>query len=410
MRGRNRDSRLAPALRLVGHILNADWKPGAEREWPAVLFQQVDWPTFSALVWQHKLRPMAVAALREAGWPGVPAAVRDSLESDAESCVVKGMQQLAAQRSIAQAASAAGIRFIALKGVALSLYLYRDPLIRESFDFDLVVSPGETREMKALLRGLGFDPLYPKADLTPRQTTILTRYFPEEKFISAASGVVVDVHHALNANPWRMAVPFEELWRNHQTVGVGRSTLPIPGGADLIQYLCAHAATHAWERWKWIGDLRALYRQAGTSALLAQQRAARAEGWADLFGSSLLLTGAVTGWEVPPVLREIAGRNRTAVRLARRALVFSARPATRAELTGRSYKFRQAMFRLRLRKRPRYIAHELAAMFHRQQDWHALRLGDRLIPVYYLLRPILFVRRHLLPAIRGVRRRLSRAA
>jgi hypothetical protein len=387
----NNSARLTPELRLIGQILSADWISSARRQWTPSLFEQVDWPTFGALVWQHKLRPMAVAALQETGWPGVPTAVRDALEQDAESCVIRSIRQLEAQSTIAQAASSAGIRFISLKGIALSTHLYSNPLIRESFDFDLLVDPGELQRMKELLREIGFEPVQPKPQLTPRQTAILARFFAEEKFVNRVTGVVVDVHHALTGNPWRMATCFEELWRNRQKVRVGQGELSIPGNADLVQYLGVHAATHAWERWKWIGDLLALYRQAGPANLLAQRHAAHDAGWAGLFDSALLVTSAVTGWELSPELREICGQNRDAVRLARRALNFSAHPASRTEFRGHAYAFRLVMFRLRLRRHPRHIAHELAAMFHRPSDWYELQLADALIPAYYLLRPILLV-------------------
>jgi hypothetical protein len=303
------------------------------------------------------------------------------------------MRQLEAQSILAQAAISAGIRFITLKGLALSTHLYRDPIIRESFDFDLLVAPPDTKGMKELLRTMGFQPLQPVQELTARQTAILARFVHEEKFVNPATGVVVDVHHALTSNPWRMATFFEDLWRNRQSIRVGPSELSIPGNASLIRYLGAHAATHAWKRWKWTGDLLALYRQCGTADLLTQRRNAQTAGWAVLFDSSLLVTGAVTGWELPPELRESAGHNRPAVRLARRALDFSTRPASIDELSSPAFAFRLAMFRLLLRKRPRYIAHELANIFHRPLDWHHLRLADPLIPLYYLLRPILLVAR-----------------
>lgn len=395
--------RITPELRLIGHILSADWTPGARRQWESELFERIDWPALGAWVWQHKLRPMAVTALQEAGWPGVPAAVRETLERDAETCALSSIRQLAAQTTLAREANSAGIRFVSLKGLALSAHLYRDPLIRESFDFDLLVDPIDARRMKDLLRGIGFEPLHLKRQLTPRQTAILDRFFPEEKFVNRVTGVVVDVHHALTNNPWRMATCFEDLWRNRQNVRVGPGELSILGNADLIQYLGAHAATHAWERWKWIGDLLALYRQSGTADLLAQQRAAHAAGWAALFDSSLLVTCAVTGWARDPELREICERNGVAVRLARRAINLSARPTSRAELRTHAFGFRVAIFRLRLRRHPGYLAHELAEWFHRPLDWYELQLADPLIPAYYLLRPILALGREISKSVRGVR-------
>lgn len=399
--------RLTPELRLIGQILSANWRPGARRVWTPAQFEHIDWPVFGAFVWQHKLRPMAVAALQEAGWPGVPAAVRESLQRDAEACVLGSMRQLRAQSELTQAAKSAGIRFVALKGLALATHIYGDPLIRESYDLDVMVDPGDARRMKAVMQGMGFEALLPKSPLTPRQTVILDRFVHGEKFIHRASGVIVDVHHALTGNPWRMATRFEDLWRKRQTVCVGQNELAIPGSIDLIQYLGAHGATHAWERWKWIGDLLVLFREAGTADLLAQRRAAQAEGWGVLFDSSLLVTSAVTGWNLPPELRSICERNGAAVRLARRSIRFSSRPATRAEFRGRAYAFRVILFRLRLRRDPRYIAHELAAMFHRPVDWYKLQLSDSLIPVYYLLRPILTAYRGFWRWVRGIRRDTS---
>ena len=134
-----------------------------------------------------------------------------------------------------------------------------------------------------------------------------------------------------------------------------------------------------------------LYRRTATRDLLEQRRVAQNEGWDDLFDSALLVTSAITGWELPADLSGSCGWNGNAARLARRAVNFSAKPLSVHEITGRIHEFRLAVFRLRLRKSPRYLAHQIASLLHRPKDWYELQLSDSLIPAYYFLRPVLFI-------------------
>src|SRR5947208_7444943 len=76
--------------------------------------------------------------------------------------------------------------------------------------------------MKELLHGLGFEPVQSRPPLSARQTAILARFVAEEKYVHRVTGVIVDVHHALTGNPWRMATYFEDLWRNRQNVRIGQ--------------------------------------------------------------------------------------------------------------------------------------------------------------------------------------------
>jgi hypothetical protein len=140
--------------------------------------------------------------------------------------------------------------------------------------FDLLVSPGDTERMKDALRLIGL----------------------------AASGGETADHIPAKGD-------FEDLWRQRQHARAGGGELPIPGDADLIRYLGAHAAAQAWERWKWAGDLMALYQRAATLDLLEQRRVTRNEGWGDLFDCALLITSAITGWELPADLRGTCGWN-----------------------------------------------------------------------------------------------------
>lgn len=237
--------------------------------------------------------------------------------------------------------------------------------------------------------------------LTPRQNAILARYQHEDAFVND-NGIVVELHRAVDPNPWRLSIDFEDMWRQRQFVPIGENQIAIPGNRHLILFLGIHAARHAWARWKWVGDLVVLYRRSGPQELVRQRDAAQAGGLLHYFDSALLIASAVTGWPLPAELADPVGRNHRAVRLSRRALKFSTQETTPNDVGRHGFKAREMIFILRLNHNPRYLVHEFLAMVHRRRDWYALRLPDYLIPAYYLLRPCSYLWRRVPQLIRYI--------
>ncbi len=386
---------LTAEQRLIGRVMSADWSAGAVRIWPRAWFQAIDWNAISRLAWQYKLRPMTAEALREAGWPCVPAAVRASLEKAERECVTKSLRQISLLREIVAAAHARKLRVIVMKGVALSAHLYGDPFIREAYDLDLLVHPDEVCRLDDILFAAGCKPCLQVAPLTPRQEAILERFHYDRKFVHAGSGVIVERHRALDGNPYLIATDFDELWKNRTGVQISDYSVAIMGNADLTLYLGVHAARHAWERWKWIADLAVLFRRARAEELLRLREAARRAGILPLFDSWIVLVGATTGRALPPEIARAAALDRKARRFTLRALQAASIAHTPQTITNRRYKARTLLSRFFLKRGFRYLAFEFVARYHREKDWYDWRLPDRLIPLYYLFRPMLYVYRRL---------------
>jgi hypothetical protein len=385
--------------KLIGHILAADWSINAKRTWPDFWFNDIDWNKLTTLTWQHKLRPMMLAALQEAGWPGIPGDVRERIEQDARTCSLKSIHQLELLRALHAAAKAAEIRILALKGLPLSLHLYGDPFIREAYDLDLMTAPTDHARMKRILQECGCRPIQPEDWLTPRQNAILARFQHEDAFVHD-NGTMVELHRAVDPNPWRLSIDFEDIWRQRQSVQIGQHKTAIPGNRDLVLFLGIHAARHAWGRWKWVGDLVVLYRRSGPQELLRQRARAQADGLLHYFDSALLIASAITGRPLPAELADPVARNQRAIRLSRRALRFSIQEMTPKDVGRHGLKTREMIFVLGLNHHPMYLLHEFLAMVHRRRDWFSLRLPDYLIPVYYLLRPFSYIWRRVPQLVR----------
>jgi len=390
--------------KLVRAILTADWSAQAKHAWDPALFRDIDWTKIPNLAWRCKLRPMMAAALREAGWPGVPADIRTAVEAAEQQCVRKAVWQLKLLATIGAAAERQNIRVIALKGVALSLRLYGDPFIREAFDLDLLVHPGDHVRFQEIVRAQDCAPHAPGPALSPRQMAILQRFHHDTKFIHTPSGVVVECHNALDRNPHLIRTDFEALWRARDKVSLPGAPVAILGEDDLVYSLGIHASRHNWERWKWIADLAVLFRTVDAARLSHWRLRAAQEGNEALFDSWLLLLASTTELDLPEQSLGTAARNRQAMALTKRALRFSARELTPAEIRRQSYLFAGIAGHMLLKRSLRFLAFELAAIWHHDKEWYTLRLPDSFIWLYYVLRPFTYLGRHskgLLAAIRS---------
>lgn len=386
---------LSAEQRLASQVLGADWSVDGVRVWPLEAFQSVQWAVVASLAWQYKIRPMTTAALREAGWPGVPGAVRSALEQAERDCVTKSMQQVALLREIAATAEGRGLRVIVMKGVALSAHLYGDVFIREAFDLDLLVHPEETERLDDVLATLGFQPASQPTPLSARQEALLERFHHDRKFVHPASGVIAERHRALSGNAHLIATDFDRLWDRRGQARIADYSVAILGDADLARYLAVHAARHGWERWKWIADLAVLYYRAGETGLARLRDDARTEGLLAIFNCAVLLVAATTGTSLPSAAVSGALGDRRARRLAIQALRMVSVVHTPDTIGAHRARLRGAAYRLLLKPTPGYLAFELAAFVHHDEDWRALRLPDGLIPLYYLAWPFFYLGRRL---------------
>ncbi len=173
---------------------------------------------------------MMLAALQEAGWPGVPGDVRERIEQDARRAPSNRSISLSCSALLHAAAKLGRNPIIALKGLPLSLHLYGDPFIREAYDLDLMTAPTDHARMKRILQECGCRPIQPEDWLTPRQNAILARFQHEDAFVHD-NGTMVELHRAVDPNPWRLSIDFEDIWRQRQFVQIGQHKSPFPATA-----------------------------------------------------------------------------------------------------------------------------------------------------------------------------------
>lgn len=210
----------------IGHLAACLCRAGGlEASWPN---GPVDWTRWLALADEHRLEGYLYARLRhDPPWPDF---VNQELAARySAATVIEGVRMAEQVKVYSRLASSA--TFVALKGFALSLTLYREAAEREMADLDLL-HPDSTRAQRAaefLLRE-GF---WPSREIVGHHHAAPLRH-PSSRWS-------VELHTNLTTPP--LAKPFvEHFYEERREVKLPSGILAaIPSPSGLLFHHCLHA-------------------------------------------------------------------------------------------------------------------------------------------------------------------------
>jgi hypothetical protein len=226
-----------PATLLAACIAVSDGPGGADPPGRLRELSHGDWDRLLELADSQRVAPMLCRRLQDRGLEAeVPAAVlaelRDRLRKSA-------MGNLAVYASLARMLALLrprGIPVIVLKGAYLAEAVYRDVALRPMIDIDLLVPVDAVPEVAKILEEDGYRPLEP---YTLQVVQAERHHLPRNVKPLNPS---YEIHWNLlpPGKPW--SVPVDGFWERAMPVHLaGEETLAL-SPADLLLYLCAHAA------------------------------------------------------------------------------------------------------------------------------------------------------------------------
>lgn len=211
-----------------------------------------DWDIVHRGLTHHGLIGLAVPALLRT--EVLPVAIRAAFNAERGAHVVGAMHRSRELVRIARALDAAGIRHVFIKGIALSIQLYGDPVARGGRDIDLLVERERTRDAEAILRDLGYVPPTNASPVRPDENTP-----PKESgWVHGESRILAELHDRLCENPALLPWSFEALWAEREMVTIAGTAVPTMAQRRLPIYLAVHGIRHGWQRLMWLTDLAVL--------------------------------------------------------------------------------------------------------------------------------------------------------
>ena len=244
-----------------------------------------------------------------------------------------------------------------------------------------------------MLRGQGYERTHPGFELTPRQTSAYLRGNHHFGYVHRKTGIRVELHWRFGQNRHLFPLRFGDLWRKRQVLQLGGVAVPALSCTDTILLLCTHGANHHWYRLFWLNDVARLVARKAVVDWHGLMVDADRLGLSRVVAEGLVLGNFLLGSPLPGPVQVYAAADKSLERLTAMALYLiyrtdgpSFKPFTRPYVFD---KMRSLLLRKDLRYRLGGFAAMLGADRH-YENWERVPLPDRLFPLYYLVRPVMW--------------------
>ena len=212
---------------------------------------------------------------------------------------------------LSQALEEAGIRSLALKGMAVSQQMFGNLVSRPVGDLDLLVPERQAWRAVGVFHGRGYQQAYP-ARLSDDQERSLIFYGEGRQFSNSRTEVDADLNWKTLDRWVDVRLPFDELWERREVLSFPTGALPTLGREDSALLLCLHGCQHGFERIKWVLDVAQAARPDSRVAWgEVRKRAGHRRPMVDY---ALLVAQELTGSSLPlqcdpsPAVRALAGK------------------------------------------------------------------------------------------------------
>jgi hypothetical protein len=175
---------------------------------------------------------------------------------------LRDMYRASAQRAMRMTAelivlldhlSSQDIDAIPFKGPVLAQLAYGDVTQREFDDLDILIEPQSIGSSRAIIESLGYVPAYPMTDIQARQWY---RHAKDFCMMHTGKKIAVELHWRILDDDYPVGCPSGLLTQSPlQCVTIDHRTLQTFAPEPLLFYLCVHGATHLYERLIWLKDI-----------------------------------------------------------------------------------------------------------------------------------------------------------
>lgn len=209
--------------------------------------------------------------------------------------------------------SAAGVKFLLLKGPAVARLAYPVPDWRGYDDLDLWVS---SRDFEAAVTALSAAGWRRRLTLDARAAACACRAGIEMAFDHPERGHLIEVAHGSRAlAPTARAA--REIHAGATILDIAGTPVPVPQPVHALLFACRHGAHQCWDRLVWVADVAGLWR--GLAPAEREEACDLARRWREetMLGLGLrlaaetlglALTGRAAEWAARPSVSALARR------------------------------------------------------------------------------------------------------
>ncbi len=286
-------NKLPAEFRLI--LAGSQWPLSAENLAEVrALSTAVDWERCLELIFSNRVAPLVYRALKEAG-ADLPPAVAAVLRADVARKTQLAMRQTSELIRLTRRLEGAGIAYRVFKGIPLSIQAFGTPVLRESGDIDILISPAAVMDTERILLEDGYRRGYPSGRMTSRRLNFLIKTIKGFDYVNYGKGQAVDLHWRFFRD--RFFASPEQIVRNPgQQVLIGGQPVLALHTDDLLLYLCVHGWTSSWIQVRWLADVGALLNGRSSENVTALAQRAEAIGIGPAWQAMLTILKRCSLW------------------------------------------------------------------------------------------------------------------
>jgi len=389
---------LSPEFRLILMLLSQNPEDSPLDVVDSSISQEIHWDQFRWCVVRHRVAPALHARLSTGDKTVVPDEVADWLKSSCRNSALASLLHARRLVTLLGFLNENGVRALPFKGVCLAQQVFGCLESRDPGDIDILVAPEDLETVESLLCSHGY-----RCERFTLEPTRLQRKKIRElahglEYVDREKGIHLDLHWRLFANRSLFRVWFSTLWAEGDTVDVLGWKVRTLSLEHTLLYLLAHGSSEGWSHLFRIVDIAEIFRkdlQLDWDAVVSK---ATRTGISRHMAVGLILAHGLLGSHLPVSVADWVRKQHISPQLISYCLKsMTSRhgvPLSLAENIG------LVRYRIKLSPKMGYKWEIIWNMSHHAPDWEAVPLPDVLFPMYYLLRPLLWLNRRM-TGIRG---------
>lgn len=218
--------------------------------------QALNWPLFLGLIWFHDVGALVYRTLNAVCPDAVPKDVFDVLRRRTQAGALLNRALVKELAQVCQAFQESGVPVIAFKGASLAVMAYRDQMLRDYGDLDLIVPQHRLVDAQRVLWSQGYRP----QDQSKATLDASPGDGPYHLFVKKNVPGYVDLQWVMAHEHFAFQLDRSEIWDRCVPLSIEGKQVMSLSTEDLLIILCVHGSKHAWERLKWVADVAELLR------------------------------------------------------------------------------------------------------------------------------------------------------
>jgi len=206
---------------------------------------------------RHGVLPLIYRNLDRICPKSVPQTVLSHLKHEHRATATRNLRLMAELLRVSALLEVYEVQVTSFKGPTLAISAYDDISLREFSDLDLFVRDCDIAKAKEILLA---DRYEPANALSPRQEKRRLRVQGSYELIDRAGEVAIEIHTAFRPKWAGFHLDPEQLLNRREWISIGGGRIACFPPAEMLLILCAHGATHDWNRLLWICDIAELLR------------------------------------------------------------------------------------------------------------------------------------------------------